>query len=313
MKKIPLICVVGPTASGKTSLSIDIAENYGCEIVSADSMQVYKGIHIASAAPDIDEMRGIRHHLIEFLEPGVNFTVADYVDLADDVIADIYSRGKIPLLVGGTGLYIDSLIQHIHFAPCDENSEIRQRLNSEMEQYGAKEMLHRLEKIDPETAQRLHPNNCRRIIRALEVFEQTGKTFSQLLVESKCEESPYDYIVIGINFDDRQKLYERIEKRIDIMLENGLEDEARISFDKGENGGSGQAIGHKELYPYFKNEISLEHAVENLKTATRRYAKRQLTWFKRNTDINWIYADKTDNVFIDAKCIIDEWRKKNED
>lgn len=309
INKIPLICVVGPTASGKTSLSIDIAQKYGGEIVSADSMQIYKGIHIASAAPDEQEKNGIPHHLIEFLEQGDNFTVAEYVALAGEKIIEVTSKNKLPVLVGGTGLYIDSLTENINFAPCDTDIELRNRLNTEMEALGADYMLQKLNVIDPETASRLHPNNKRRIIRALEVYEQTGKTFSQLLIESKCEDTPYDTLFIGLTFEDREKLYARIEKRIDIMLQNGLLDEAYSTYNNSCKGGAGQAIGHKELYPYFDGEISLDEAVENLKRATRRYAKRQLTWFKRNTEINWIYADKCENSFIEAQKIIDEWRK----
>ncbi len=308
--KIPLICVVGPTASGKTSLSIDIAENLNGEIISADSMQIYRGIHIASAAPDENEKKGIPHHLIEFLDIGQSFTVADYVELAAEKIEDIYSRGKMPILVGGTGLYIDSLVDNIKFAETESSRAVREKFEDELKLYGNDFLLDKLQKIDPETADKLHPNNTRRIIRALELYELTGKPFSQLLEESKSEKSPYNPCFIGISFLDRQKLYDRIERRIDIMLDNGLLEEAYRVYKTNNLGGAGQAIGHKELYPYFDGIISRDEAVENLKRATRRYAKRQLTWFKRNEAINWIYADGTQDISKEALKIIEKWRNE---
>lgn len=310
--KIPLICVVGPTASGKTALGVQIAERFGGEIVSADSMQLYRGIHIASAAPDAEEMRGIPHHLIEFLSPGERFTVAEYVAAADAVIADIRARGRQPVVVGGTGLYIDSLVEHIRFSSEPDNGAVRARLREEAERLGAEAMLSRLAAVDPQSAARLHPNDLRRILRALEVYELTGKTFTEQLATSKAEDSPYDALILGLTFLDRERLYARIDRRVDEMLERGLEREALERFGK-DSGGAGQAIGHKELYGFFHGELTREQAVENLKRATRRYAKRQLTWFRRNGEIRWIYADEADDVAGAAMQIIEEWRKNREE
>ena len=309
--KIPVAAVVGPTASGKTALGIDIARSENGEIVSADSMQIYRGIHIASAAPDSGETGGIPHHLIEFLEPSEKFTVADYVSAAKNAVKDIYSRGKLPIVVGGTGLYIDSLLDGISFTDEEENSGVRARLIKQSELYGSAAMLEKLREIDPAAAERLHPNDLRRILRAIEVYELTGKTFSECLSDSRSESAPFNSIIIGITFKNRDILYDRINRRVDKMLENGLEPEAREAFAKS-HGGAAQAIGHKELFAYFKGGKSLEEAAEDLKRATRRYAKRQLTWFRRNENINWIYADECENVSSEAIRIIKEWKKSFE-
>ncbi len=295
-KKIPLICVVGPTASGKTKLGIDLADKLNGEIVSCDSMQIYKGISIASAAATKEEMRGIPHHLLEFLELGEEFSVADYVNLAKQKITDIYRRNKQPILVGGTGLYVNSLVDGITFAEENEDKEVLSRLKKELEQYGAEHMLSRLAKIDPENAQKLHPNNIRRILRALEVYYTTGKTFTEQNILSRQNGTPFDTVMIGVTYADREKLYDRINLRVDKMLENGLLQEAKTTLDLPSGIGAAQAIGHKELHKYLKGETPFEEAVEILKRETRRYAKRQLTWFRRREDINWVYADKEDTL-----------------
>ena len=310
-EKIPLVCIVGPTASGKTALGIETAREFGGEVVSADSMQIYRGVHIAGAVPDTDEMRGIPHHLIEFKEPGEQFSVADYTAAARRVISDISARGKLPVLVGGTGLYIDSLLTATRFSEQPEKPEVRRTLTEQARLIGAEKMHERLEKADPETARRLHPNDLKRVIRALEVLELTGKPLSEWLKNSRAEECPYNALMIGITFRDRQLLYERINRRVDLMLERGLESEARAAFERS-GGGAAQAIGHKEFFAYFRGETTLEQAVETLKTATRRYAKRQLTWFRKNENINWIYADETANTADRAKELIREWSKGNE-
>ena len=295
-KKIPLICVVGPTASGKTKLGIDLAARLDGEIVSSDSMQIYKGISIASAAATKEEMRGVPHHLIEFLELGEKFSVADYVNLAKEKITDIYSRKKQPILVGGTGLYVNSLVDGITFAEESEDKKVLNELKKELEQHGPEHMLSRLAEIDPENAAKLHPNNIRRILRALEVYYITGKTFTEQNVLSRQNGTPFDTIIIGITYADREKLYERINLRVEQMLENGLLQEAKTTLHLPSGVGAAQAIGHKELHKYLKGEASLEEAVETLKRETRRYAKRQLTWFRRREDINWVYADKEDTL-----------------
>lgn len=295
MEKIPLIAVVGPTASGKTKLGIELAKKLSGEIISADSMQIYKGISIASAAPSLEEMEGIPHHLIEFLELGDDFSVADYVNLAKKQIKDIYARGKVPILVGGTGLYVNSLVEGIEFSEQETDGDVRKRLEAEMETLGAEEMLRRLYEIDEPTAKKLHPNNRRRIIRALEVFETTGVTFSKLNELSRVG-SEFETTIIGITYKDREKLYDRINKRVDLMLQNGLLEEAKATLNLPTGKGAMQAIGHKELHKFLKCEQTMEEAVETLKRQTRRYAKRQLTWFNKNKNIHWIYADCEDAV-----------------
>lgn len=303
--KDKMICVVGPTASGKTSLAVEIAKKYSGEVVSADSMQIYKGMHIASAAPDEAEKQGVMHHLIEFLSPDVTFTVSDYVKAAKEKISDITARGKLPVIAGGTGLYIDSLVNNIEFCESDTDLNLREKLNRQYDEIGGEAMLGLMESFDPDTAATLHPNNRRRIIRAFELFEGAGITKTKQNELSRLNESPYESIMIGINYRDREKLYERINLRVDKMLESGLLDEAKRFYSKKHTGGAVQAIGHKELFPYLEGEISLEEAAENLKRATRRYAKRQITWFGRNPDITFIYPDETPDVLAQAIKILE--------
>ncbi len=308
MKKIPLIVVVGPTASGKSDLSIKLAQKYNGEIVSADSMQIYKGMPIASAVVTKEEMQGIEHHLVEFLENDKTFSVADYVNLAKSKIDAIYSKGKQPILVGGTGLYVNSLVDGISFCDEDEDSSVRDRLKMELDAFGAEYMLEKLRAVDAETAEKLHPNNTRRIIRALEVYEKMGITFSKQNELSRQDESPYDTVIIGITYRSREKLYERINLRVEKMLEKGLVAEAETMLNLPSGIGAAQAIGHKEIHRFLKGEISLEEAVEILKVQTRHYAKRQLTWFRGRDDIEWIYADCEDT--LDAAVEIIERRLK---
>ena len=303
MNKIPLIVVCGPTASGKTSLSISLAKKFNCEIVSADSMQIYKGMDIATAKPTLEEQDGIKHHLIDFLEPNESFSVAGYVKLASECISDIYSRGKIPLVCGGTGLYISSLVDNVAFGGSGASYELREELLSIANNKGAEELLKILSEFDPETAQKLHPNNVTRIIRAIEVYKLSGITFTESL-ENSHRESPYSACFIGINFQDRQKLYDRINLRVDEMMKQGLLEETEKVFLDKTLATSRQAIGYKELLPYFNGEASLSEAVERLKMSTRRYAKRQLTWFRRDERINWVYPDISKNIFDDASEII---------
>lgn len=302
-KKIPLICVVGPTASGKTGLGIKLAKALNGEIVSADSMQIYKGISIASAAATNDEMQGVPHHLLEFLELGQEFSVADYVNLAKDKIIEIYSRGKQPILVGGTGLYVNSLVDGVEFVDEKSDTDTLFYLKKELEEYGAEYMLKKLAEIDPENAAKLHPNNTRRILRALEIYLTTGKTKTEQDILSKQNGTIFDTVMIGITYDDREKLYERINTRVDKMMQNGLLDEAKTTLDLTEGVGAAQAIGHKELHKYLKGSETLETSIETLKRETRRYAKRQLTWFRRREDVNWVYADKEDVLSSALKII----------
>jgi tRNA dimethylallyltransferase len=290
---IKAIFIVGPTASGKTSVSIELAKKFGGEIISADSMQIYKGIHIASAAPDEDEKCGVPHHWIEFLELSEQFSVADYVKLAREKISEISSRGKLPIIVGGTGLYISSLIDNIEFIDQEADLALREELEQKFDLLGGEEMLKQLAAFDSDSANRLHPNNRRRIIRAFEVYIQTGKTITEQNILSKQNNGNIIPLIIGLNFADRQNLYDRINQRVDIMLKNGLLEEAKQTYSKCDKKGAFQAIGHKELYGYFDGVATLDDAVENLKMQTRRYAKRQITWFKRIEEINWFYPDES--------------------
>lgn len=299
--KIFTVAVVGPTASGKTDLAIGIAKKFGGEIVSADSMQIYKGMPIATACPTSEQKSEVPHHLVEFLDGSESFSVAEYVSLANKTVREIESRNALPIVTGGTGLYIDSLLNNITFTADKSNDELQKKLAEKYDAVGGNAMLEELSKIDPETASRLHANDKKRIIRAFEIYENNGLSITKQNELSKKEESPFDTLYIGITYSDREKLYERINKRVDIMLENGLLEEAANSLNKGKT--AKQAIGHKELIPYLNGEISLEEAVENLKRETRRYAKRQLTWFRRNENINWIYADCEDALEAAIKII----------
>lgn len=289
MGKQPLLALVGPTASGKTALAVELAKRYHGEVVSADSMQIYRGMSIATAKPAPQEMQGIPHHLMDFLSPGETFSVADYAVMARKCIGEIASRGALPVLAGGTGLYIQAVVDHIQYdqeEPAD--SSIRTRLEKEMETFGPEEMHRRLEIADPESAAQLHPNNRRRIIRALEVWEKTGIPISQQKLRSRREESPYQTVMLGLDFPNRQDLYDRINRRVDVMLESGLLEEAKTALESGMSKTARQAIGIKELLPYCREEAALEQCVETLKQETRRYAKRQLTWFRRDPRIQWI-------------------------
>ena len=305
--KIRVIAIVGPTASGKTALGAEIAEEFSGEVVAADSLQIYKGMDIATAKPTKEEMRGIPHHLIGFLDRNVSFSVADYVELAGSVIGDISERKKLPVIVGGTGLYVSSLLDNIKFADIKSDAGLRKKLEDEAERLGNSYLFEKLEKVDPESAAELHPNNLVRVIRALEVYELTGKKLSLFKAESRLEESPYDPVMIGLDYNDRQILYDRINKRVDIMVKNGLVEEAQSIFDSCNMKTAGNAIGYKELIPYFKKEKSLEECISKIKQETRRYAKRQLTWFRKNAKINWLKLDEFDNkekIFLFCKKLI---------
>ena len=299
-----VIAVVGATASGKTSLAIKIAQKYDGEVISADSMQIYKGMNIATAKPDKEEMCGIPHHLMDFLSPEKTFSVSQYVDMAKEKINDILSRGKVPVVCGGTGLYIRSLVENVRFSPHDSDEKLRNELNDRYEKEGGEVLLRELAEFDEETANTLHPSNNKRIIRAIEIFKTTGITMSEHIRDSKNIPSPYEWTVIGLAFADRQKLYDRINARVDIMLEAGLLDEAREFYREHKGKTATGAIGYKELKPYLDGEMSLDEAVERLKQVTRNYAKRQMTWFKKDEYINWIYADKCRDVFEEAEKIL---------
>lgn len=296
---IPVVAVVGPTASGKTGLGVCLAKRFSGEVVSADSMQVYKGMPIGTAQPTQEEMEGIPHHLMGFLDPREQFSVARWCQLAGQCIEQIHSRGNLPILVGGTGLYISSLLDHIQFVDSPSDPELRQHLNRRAQEEGGQALLNELAQYDPETAAALHPNNVGRIVRAMEMYQLTGITMAEQRRRSREKPSPYRPVMIGICYEERQKLYDRINKRVDQMMEQGLLEEAKAAMEVEEGCGL-QAIGHKELFPYLKGEISLEEALEQLKQSTRRYAKRQLTWFRRDERIHWLKADLLGG--FDALC-----------
>ena len=302
-EKIPLIVICGPTASGKTSLGIELAKHIGGEIISADSMQIYKGMDIATAKPTAEEMCEVPHHLISIIDPDTEFSVADYLTLAREKITEIYSRGKMPIVVGGTGLYISSLVDNISFENAYTDGSVRKKLTDEAEKIGREAMLDRLREIDPETAEGLHANNITRIIRALEIYELTGMKFSEHKTVSRMNESPYKVCMVGLDFTDRNVLYDRINQRVDIMAEQGLVEEARAAYESGHKMKTAyQAIGYKELIPYFDGEKTLDECLDFLKMQTRRYAKRQLTWFRRDERIVWI---KLDEILNKRKIIMD--------
>lgn len=306
-----VLAVAGPTASGKTWLGVELAKKYGGEVISADSMQIYKGMDIASAKPTEDEMQRIPHHLIDFLDRDIVFSAADYVRLAREKIDEVLSRGKLPVIVGGTGLYIDSLLENVKFSEGGSDEAYRETLYAFAAQEGNEALHGRLVEVDPEAAESIHPNNTVRVVRALEVYHVTGRKFSELKKESRTEESPYDSLIIGLNYHDRQKLYDRINLRVDEMAERGLVNEARELYDHGGMKTAANAIGFKEFIPFFEGEESLEACIDKIKQETRRYAKRQLTWFRKNPRIQWIFLDEFNkkNKILEKseKCIANYW------
>lgn len=297
MEKTKIICVVGATASGKTDLAVKLAKAVDGEIISADSMQVYKNMPIATAVATKEEQDGVVHHLVEFLDADQTFSVADFVERAKVLIDEITARGRVPIVAGGTGLFVDSLVKNISFSKVGSNAEIR----NELAEKSNEELYERLLKLDANAAEDIHPNNRKRVIRALELC-MSGTSKTEQNENSMLVDSPYDALYIGIGYKDRQKLYDRINKRVDLMLEAGLENEAKQMLGK-QGLTARQAIGHKELQPYIDGKITLDEAIENLKRETRRYAKRQLTWFRRNENINWLYADELSRDELVKKAV----------
>lgn len=291
MKKKAIV-VVGATASGKTALGVHIAKKFNGEVISADSMQIYKGMDIATAKPTTDEMDGILHHLIDFVDVKSQYSVSNYCDDARCVFDEIINRNKLPVIVGGTGLYIDSFLSNTKFLESASSDEARKALMLEVEKNGVESLYEQLKTIDPEAAKNIHPNNIVRVVRALEIYKTTGKTLTEQNRFSHTVESDIEPLYIGINYADRENLYNRINKRVDLMLEAGLLDEAREFFKLNPSKTAFNAIGYKELKPFIDGQLPFEVCVENLKQETRRYAKRQITWFKRNKNINWVFADE---------------------
>jgi tRNA dimethylallyltransferase len=300
--KTKIVAVVGPTASGKTSLSVELAKKFNGEVVSCDSMQVYREMSIGTAKPTEEEMQGIRHHMLDFADPKTVYTCADYVRDAKEAIAKIVSNGKVPIICGGTGLYLDSLLRGGSFEETEVDLEYRQELERIADEKGNEYLHEMLEKVDPESAAATHYNNRKRVIRALEIYKCCGISKSELDRRSRLFDSEYDSLTIGLRFINRELLYDRINKRVDIMLEMGLEDEIRRLMEIGvfeSNGTAKQAIGYKELIGYINGHMSYENAVEQLKMATRRYAKRQMTWFSAHGNVNWIDIEEYNfkNIF----------------
>ena len=306
-QKLKMLAIVGPTASGKTAVSIEIAKRLGGEIVSCDSMQIYRRMDIGTAKPTKEEMCGIPHHLIDAVEPDAPFSCAEYVSLAGEAVKDIAARQKCPILCGGTGLYLDRfLCGEMEETHADE--DLRASLFAFAEREGVAALHERLRAVDPESADAIHPNNVKRVVRALEIFEQTGIPKSEFDRRSQTVESPYNAVVIGLHYPRREVLYERINRRVDMMLADGLLEETRRLLDEGvfaRNQTAAQAIGYKELLGYFDGNETLAEAAENLKTATRRYAKRQLTWFSAKPYVRWVEMEK-DGALRSLDDICDE-------
>ena len=311
MKKPLAVALVGPTASGKSSLAVKIAKHLTGEVVSADSMQIYKHMDIATAKVTAEEMQGVPHHLIDFVEPWESFSVAEYKALALSCIGDIVRRGKLPVLAGGTGFYVDTVINNTSFLDY-EKTDIRKKLLLRAENEGTEALWNELSKVDKESAEKIHKNDLKRIVRALELYSATGKTMTEQRRLSHLEESGYSFCLIGLTAENRQFLYDRIDRRVDLMLKNGLLEEAKSFFELEHSQTAKQAIGYKELKPYFDGVLTLEEATENLKRETRRYAKRQLSWFRRNENINWLYIDKEseETLFIKSLEIIENFIEK---
>ncbi|MBE6681212.1 MAG: tRNA (adenosine(37)-N6)-dimethylallyltransferase MiaA [Ruminococcaceae bacterium] len=306
-----MLAVVGPTASGKSDLAIWLCKKYGGEVVSCDSMQIYKRMNIGTAKPTKEEMQEVKHHLIDFLEPGTEYSVSDYVADAEKCVNDLESRGILPVFCGGTGLYIDSFVSGVKFSEFENDPAVRKKLEDEFHDSGIEGIYNRLSIVDPEIAKSVDIHNTKRVIRALEVYETTGITMTEWNKRSKINADKKECLIVGLDYEDRQTLYNRIDMRVDLMLDKGLLEEAKKLYDEGlfNTKTASQAIAYKEFLPYFKGEEGLENCVEVLKRNSRRYAKRQLTWFRRNKDICWIFKDgKTmDDILNEVFVITDQY------
>lgn len=294
MKK-RVIAVVGPTASGKSALAIEIAKRFNGEIICCDSMQIYKEMNIGTAKPSEEDLLEIKHHLFDFADPKESFSCADYIPLAKEVVEDIISRGKMPIFCGGTGLYLDRFLSGAQFEETEIDENFRREMNEFALEFGNEALHQKLREIDSISADEIHPNNVKRVIRALEIYKTSGRTKSELDKESKTCASEYESIQIGLKYENREILYDRINLRVEKMIEQGLLEETQSLLEDGvfeKNATAAQAIGYKELLTYFRGERELENAIEDLKMATRRYAKRQLTWFSSHGDVKWLLADK---------------------
>jgi tRNA dimethylallyltransferase len=303
--KPKLLVLVGPTAVGKTKLSLELARIHGCEIISGDSMQVYRGMDIGTAKISLKDQQGITHHLIDIIEPDEAFSVAAFQQNAEQLIQDIHERGHLPFIVGGTGLYIESLCYQFQFSEASADEAFRLEQAAYLQEHGEQALHKKLSLVDPISAERLHPNNTRRVVRALEILHVTGTTLSAQLAGQQ-KESPYDLCIIGLTMD-RALLYKRIEQRIDQMLEQGLVEEVRQLLARGytEHYVSMQGLGYKEIIRYLQGEYTFDEAVTLLKRDTRHYAKRQLSWFRHMKDIHWINVTELTNFSTHLQMIND--------
>ena len=288
MNKPKVIVICGPTASGKTALSIQLAQKINGEIISSDSMQIYKNMNIGTAKPDKQEMQGIKHYLLDFVEPNQRYSVADYKKDAENAIEDILQKGKVPIIVGGTGLYVDSLIYGIEYPNIEFDENYRKKLEKRAEKEGLEKLYEEARKIDPQAMEKISRNDQKRILRVLEIYNATGKTKTEQEIESRKNEVKYEYRVFAINMD-REKLYDRINKRVDIMIQKGLIEEVENLLKKyNEFPTAMQGLGYKEVVEYIQGKVLKEDMIENIKRESRRYAKRQITWFKKNKQTIWI-------------------------
>jgi len=301
----PLLVIVGPTATGKTAVAVEVAKKIKGEIISADSMLIYRYMNIGTAKPAMEERQGIPHYMIDLIDPGEQYSVALFQQQAERHICEITAKDRLPLLVGGTGLYVRSVIDHYDFTRTGTDTALRQRLQNEAETRGVEAVYRQLKEVDPETAARLHPNNLKRVIRALEVYHQTGRPVSSFQTRDQQPRPKYNLLMFGLNMD-RQALYNRIEERVDKMLSAGLLEEVQQLLDRGYGPElvSMQGLGYKEIIPYLKGMITLEEAILLLKRNTRRFAKRQMTWFKHDQRINWIDITRHQNIRDVAEEIV---------
>ena len=302
-----IICVVGPTASGKTALAVELAKSFDGEVVSCDSMQIYRRMDIGTAKPTVEEMQGIPHHMIDIIEPDEAFSVSRYVELADPIVQDILSRGKRVIIAGGTGLYVDALMKGNDFAPFPSTG-CRERLEARLEKEGLEVLAEELRAIDPDALERSQ-NNPRRIIRALEVWQETGETITMHNLRTQAIPPKYNPLWIGLDYVNRQDLYDRIDLRVELMLKDGLLDEIRSILGSGipESATAMQAIGYKEFVDAMAGRDTLENAVASVQQSSRRYAKRQLTWFRKNPKMNWICrknGQSSEEIFEIARQVV---------
>ncbi len=308
-KLTDLVVIAGPTASGKTALAVELCRRFNGEVISADSMQVYDTLTVGTARPTAEEMDGIPHHLMGFLPPDASFSVAKYAQLAHEAIADVSARGKLPILCGGTGLYIQAVVDNLSYEEQPASRELREQLRERIEREGGEVLLAELAQVDPETAARLHKNDHGRIIRALEIVQVTGHTITEQNAASRQVASPYRVCGFRLEYRERETLYARINRRVGAMLDNGLVREAEWLRSQPNTDTVRQAIGYKELEPYLQGNVTLEMAADALRQATRRYAKRQLSWFRRYDWLKPIYMDEEQPV-AQAATYIDEFLRK---